>query len=755
MVKFSSLVNIIRNLVKKVEQERGENLNYNFDDIKFDNLSLNHKENPDVKQSERIIFKCPECEVYTTSGYDTLKSSKTGGLYCITENCSYFLKNKKLGLFDVTRLLLERNQSLLSKNYVNVKQKLEIQCNECKNIRDISFLDFYNGNACSKSDCKFNRIRIDKDSGNIYKKENRMNEKIDYEYDFKINGFKLLNKVKTEEDEAKLECINHHIFVSKFIKLKKTLNGDRIKLFCNECEKEKQWSDIVTYIKNLDLNIITEISDFESITNTKISFMCNKKLHSYLYTKNEIQTRLNSENNFSCFKCSKQEKECNKIIKIKERLNEKNLTLIQYFSETDTIDYKCKCGCDKIISTDQTNIFKNEWSGLSKTCIFSDPIISDKMANGSQGQRNKQLTLPSGKIIDYQGFDNEEYLSLSKYRNGDKILIPTNEFTILKKEHDIVDKIMDLISDIDILLPESKISLTDLINDKTRIKEDEEGFFIVPNNNGRKIANYHMQNIMITAKKDCNKMTYIEAWNDLNVRKKLVERAVKYDVMFNNGTLYGCYGCKYGKVYNFPPNVARCIYNNFNAKRVLDFCSGYGGRLVGFWFSNAEKYVGIDPHTKLPYNELINNLGESKIKRDKKDITMICNCAEDVDYSKLGVFDLIFTSPPYFSTEIYSDEKTQSSVRYPDFENWLNKFLFTTLKKVNEVLSDDGYLMINIKDHKKYIIVDRMIEYITKTLNLHFIQSIEMRQSKRHKNTKGEYIYVFKKYKELEIIFDD
>ena len=45
---------------------------------------------------------------------------------------------------------------------------------------------------------------------------------------------------------------------------------------------------------------------------------------------------------------------------------------------------------------------------------------------------------------------------------------------------------------------------------------------------------------------------------------------------------------------------------------------------------------------------------------------MICHAAEDVDYSTWhGMVDLIFTSPPYFDLERYSNDDTQSSVRFP------------------------------------------------------------------------------------------
>ena len=70
-----------------------------------------------------------------------------------------------------------------------------------------------------------------------------------------------------------------------------------------------------------------------------------------------------------------------------------------------------------------------------------------------------------------------------------------------------------------------------------------------------------------------------------------------------------------------------------------------------------------------------------------KNESIIRQCVEDVDYSELGIFDFIFTSPPYFNTEIYTDDPTQSSSRYPEFNDWLENFLFKTLTKVSGVLS--------------------------------------------------------------------
>ena len=69
---------------------------------------------------------------------------------------------------------------------------------------------------------------------------------------------------------------------------------------------------------------------------------------------------------------------------------------------------------------------------------------------------------------------------------------------------------------------------------------------------------------------------------------------------------------------------------------------------------------------------------------------------EDVDYSKYeNYFDTIFTSPPYFDVERYSDEDTQSWVRYKNIDSWNKDFLHSTLGKVIFTLKKDGVLYQN------------------------------------------------------------
>jgi len=188
---------------------------------------------------------------------------------------------------------------------------------------------------------------------------------------------------------------------------------------------------------------------------------------------------------------------------------------------------------------------------------------------------------------------------------------------------------------------------------------------------------------------------------------------------------------------NFRPAVAKEIYNKFgNQGTVLDFSSGYGGRFIGFWASNCKHYIGVDPNSLLqePYRQI----SEWLIKNHPKDKTFqfIKSPAEDVDYSCFSP-DLIFTSPPYFDIERYSQEDTQSWKKYKEINVWLEKFLFTTLSKTCGCLKHGGYCLINICDspsHEEIKICDAMCEYLEHTLRMKPQPAIKMLMTNRPGN---------------------
>ena len=169
-----------------------------------------------------------------------------------------------------------------------------------------------------------------------------------------------------------------------------------------------------------------------------------------------------------------------------------------------------------------------------------------------------------------------------------------------------------------------------------------------------------------------------------------------------------------------PSNIMSMI-QLFNSKSVLDISSGWGDRLIGAMASNVN-YLGVDPNKCLHegYNNIIN---EFKQYTDKH-YQVLEGEFEKIDFHDLYnkkiikniTFDLVYTSPPYFDLEIYTDKSPQSTSNYSEEDQWFNLFLKVALKNAWNLLQDNGVMAININQKRGENYVQRMIEYID-TLN--------------------------------------
>lgn len=204
------------------------------------------------------------------------------------------------------------------------------------------------------------------------------------------------------------------------------------------------------------------------------------------------------------------------------------------------------------------------------------------------------------------------------------------------------------------------------------------------------------------------------SWNIEKFRLTLLNALWSLKVKeVNTATLRSCIGLRKYIASQFRPSAAKTIYDLFDAKNVLDFSSGWGDRLVGFMASSGESYVGIDPNERLfaNYNKMVN-----KYNVYQQDIELHNGCAEDIELDRR--FDLIFTSPPYFNVERYTQESNQSFKKFRKLDDWLEGFLLKTIRKFWENLEVGGHLVINISDvysnHRVNKICDPMNEAISK-----------------------------------------
>lgn len=151
---------------------------------------------------------------------------------------------------------------------------------------------------------------------------------------------------------------------------------------------------------------------------------------------------------------------------------------------------------------------------------------------------------------------------------------------------------------------------------------------------------------------------------------------------------------------NFRPGFACYLYRRFcgPGDTVLDACTGYGGRLVGFFASGiGGKYIGIDPSTRTHEGNMTmaEQLGFASA------VELYNKPAEDMPIELVeGRCDFAFTSPPYFSREIYADEPTQSRSRYKTVEEWRDGFLYPFMRLQFSALKAGAHCAVNVADVK-------------------------------------------------------
>jgi hypothetical protein len=195
-------------------------------------------------------------------------------------------------------------------------------------------------------------------------------------------------------------------------------------------------------------------------------------------------------------------------------------------------------------------------------------------------------------------------------------------------------------------------------------------------------------------------------------------------------------------VSNFRPVAAATIYHKFAGEgTVWDMSCGFGGGLLGALASKAvKKYIGTEPST-LTY------IGLENIAKD------FAHLPVEVDLHKCGSedfipdcpVDLCFTSPPYFNTEMYSDEDTQSYKKYATAAEWNEGFLRKTIQNCRACLKPSGYMIINIANVKSHGTLEADTVSIAEAEGFVLDHTLRLRLSSMTKGGfKHEPIFIFK-----------
>lgn len=203
---------------------------------------------------------------------------------------------------------------------------------------------------------------------------------------------------------------------------------------------------------------------------------------------------------------------------------------------------------------------------------------------------------------------------------------------------------------------------------------------------------------------------------------------------------------------NFNPIKAKAIWQYLcpHDGVIYDYAAGFGGRMLGALSSQHKyHYICVEPNTET-YKSLV-NLGELIEKETKRSNSFEVHCigSEDFVLPDESV-DCCFSCPPYFDLERYCDEPTQSTVKFPAYNMWLEGYVRPTIRNCKNALKPGGKFAVVLNDVRNqnrtyYLSTDW--QRIAEEEGLEFVEAIPVisRQMKRKTVTdrSKEHIYIF------------
>lgn len=235
-------------------------------------------------------------------------------------------------------------------------------------------------------------------------------------------------------------------------------------------------------------------------------------------------------------------------------------------------------------------------------------------------------------------------------------------------------------------------------------------------------------------------LSAVEAWHD----ERKLRRAVRLQIAYGDPTTPPrvlraiTLDCRTPTV--FRPAVAKFICERYAepGQVAWDPCSGYGGRLLGAHAAGV-RYVGTDVDaTTVDGNR---RLAEAIAS----DAEVILCPAEDFDPPEAS---LVFTSPPYFDRERYSNDAAQSWRRHATVESWVTGFLRPVVARAWECLRAGGRLVLNVADirarGKSVPIVTETVRAAT-SIGFHHVETLQMPIAGINRRDPSEPILIFRK----------
>ena len=215
-----------------------------------------------------------------------------------------------------------------------------------------------------------------------------------------------------------------------------------------------------------------------------------------------------------------------------------------------------------------------------------------------------------------------------------------------------------------------------------------------------------------------NGQSIAKNWTDTALMEKAIERTKKhYKKIYKSEIRRNlAFFSKAPLPTMYRPSITKSIVQKYGAKSVLDPCVGWGGRMIGTVALPDTHYTGIEPFSKTFYG-LLKIADHIKTRR-----TTLYNAPAEQVLPSLpsNHYDLVITSPPYYTLEVYTHESSQSVKTYPKWNDWVNKFLDPLIYECLRTLKQNGISAWSVKNMKLYDLQDEVFRIHEKYGFQHF-----------------------------------
>lgn len=277
-------------------------------------------------------------------------------------------------------------------------------------------------------------------------------------------------------------------------------------------------------------------------------------------------------------------------------------------------------------------------------------------------------------------------------------------------------------------------------------------------NGGLKIAdimNYYVKDLMSKVKNHSSKWSVEEMLQSDDLIRYFYSRILSNNKVYpKNNTIIKNFkialqlsGNRVAlKPSNFPMKTIDEILELYNTNNnYYDFSCGWGVRMLSSMKHNIN-YYGTEPNYLLV--DRLNKIHSdyNKVNNTNTYVNIKCQGSEIFIPSWKNKMGVIFSSPPYYNLEDY--KIGEQSIIGKTYDEWLDDYMFNTLKNCEKYLINEGFLLINVKNFERYNLYNDTFNMV-KHLKFKYIKTIKLinktRPSVKIDINTNEKIMVFKK----------